>query len=87
VVLSALYEKLPASNFSRAVLERARNLAVLPVEGSGWSDWGSPERVFKSLEALGQAESLRARLISDEESAWHGHPAHSQPVGATQSAT
>jgi len=38
------------ANFSRAVLERAENLAVLPVSGTGWSDWGNPERIFQSLE-------------------------------------
>ncbi len=61
-VLRAIYDRLAPANFSRAVLERARGLAVLPVEGSGWSDWGSPERVLRSLEQRGQAESLRARL-------------------------
>jgi len=38
------------ANFSREVLERAENLAVLPVSGTGWSDWGNPERIFRSLE-------------------------------------
>lgn len=65
LVLDALYETMASVNWSRAVLESAgaaENLAVLPVAGSGWSDWGSPDRVFRSLEACGQAESLRARL-------------------------
>jgi hypothetical protein len=36
-------------HFSRAVLSQAERLTVIPVEGSGWSDWGSPQRVLASL--------------------------------------
>jgi mannose-1-phosphate guanylyltransferase len=50
-LLDALYTAMEPANFSRAVLERAQNLAVLPVAGTGWSDWGNPERVFRSLTA------------------------------------
>jgi mannose-1-phosphate guanylyltransferase len=61
-VLEAIYERTAPSNFSRDVLERAPNLAVLPVEGSGWSDWGSPDRVFRSLEERGLLAPLQSRL-------------------------
>ena len=48
-LLDALYAAMEPANFSRAVLERAENLAVLPVAGTGWSDWGNPERILRSL--------------------------------------
>lgn len=47
--LEAAYASMPAASFSRDVLAHADNLAVLQVDGSGWSDWGSPQRVFASL--------------------------------------
>lgn len=63
LVLDAMYESMASVNWSRAVLEQAgESLATLPVDGSGWSDWGSPDRVFRSLEAAGAAATLRARL-------------------------
>jgi len=43
--LDDLYRELPAANWSRDVLSRGERLAVVSVCESGWSDWGSPERV------------------------------------------
>ncbi len=60
--VAALYERVRPANFSRAVLERARGLLVAPVAGSGWSDWGSPARVFRSLEGEGSLETLFGRI-------------------------
>jgi len=48
-LLDDLYATMEPANFSRAVLERAENLAVLPVSGTGWSDWGNTERILRSL--------------------------------------
>jgi mannose-1-phosphate guanylyltransferase len=49
-----LYERLPASSFSADVLaSRPANLAVLPVRGVQWSDWGHPTRVLSTLARLG----------------------------------
>ncbi len=61
-VLQAIYAEMQPANFSRSVLERAESLSVLPVEGCGWSDWGTPERVFQSLAGLGRLDSLRQRI-------------------------
>jgi mannose-1-phosphate guanylyltransferase len=47
--LRAAYDGMSSINFSRAVLSHAEGLAVVPVAGSGWSDWGSPQRVLASL--------------------------------------
>jgi mannose-1-phosphate guanylyltransferase len=61
-ILEALYHDMPPANFSRAVLEDCGGLAVAPVHGSGWSDWGSPRRVFRSLEGTRRLARLRERL-------------------------
>jgi mannose-1-phosphate guanylyltransferase len=48
-----LYGRLEPSNFSEVVLaSRPANLAVLPVSGVRWSDWGQPERVVAVLRSL-----------------------------------
>jgi mannose-1-phosphate guanylyltransferase len=52
--MRALYARLPSTNFSEDVLgTKAANLAVLPVRGVTWSDWGEPARVFGTLGRLG----------------------------------
>lgn len=56
------YAAMPTANFSRDVLSHARELAVLPVAGTGWSDWGSPQRVFASLRGTLNHERLVARI-------------------------
>jgi hypothetical protein len=53
---------MQAGNFSRDVLSHAGELAVLPVTGSGWSDWGSPQRVFASLAGTAGHAHLVARI-------------------------
>jgi mannose-1-phosphate guanylyltransferase len=54
-LLERLYEKIPACDFSRSVLERCspEDLAVAPLRNTYWSDWGSSERIFQTLELLG----------------------------------
>lgn len=49
LVLEAAYRSMPPASFSHDVLATAGSLAMIPVAGSGWSDWGSPARVFASL--------------------------------------
>jgi hypothetical protein len=49
-----LYARLTSTSFSDRVLARpAANLAVLPVTGVSWSDWGQPRRVLATLARLG----------------------------------
>jgi mannose-1-phosphate guanylyltransferase len=48
------YALMRAANFSQDVLERgAEGLVVLPVHGVLWSDWGTPERVVRTLRRIG----------------------------------
>ena len=52
--LRSLYALLPSTNFSEDVLTGDLvNLAVLPVHGVVWSDWGDPIRVLRTLERQG----------------------------------
>jgi mannose-1-phosphate guanylyltransferase len=56
------YARMPAANFSRDLLAHARDLAVVPVRGAGWCDWGSPRRVFQSLQGTPHLAPLLRRL-------------------------
>jgi mannose-1-phosphate guanylyltransferase len=63
--LGAAYHQMAPANFSRDVLSHAEALAVMPVADSGWSDWGSPQRVFASLAGTDCHDRLVARMASD----------------------
>lgn len=53
-VVEQVYGALAPVSFSDAVLSACpRNLAVLPVTGVEWSDWGRPARVLATLAGLG----------------------------------
>ena len=60
----ALYESLAPLSFSDDVLaKRPANLAVLPVQGVQWSDWGQPKRV---METLGGMEAAWGERTADQ---------------------
>ncbi len=61
-LLRDLYTRLPSSDLSRDVLERARDLAVVAAIDAGWSDCGTPERLLRCLEEDGRAARLREHL-------------------------
>jgi mannose-1-phosphate guanylyltransferase len=64
-VVERVYEELPPTDFSGVVLSRAgANVAVLPVEGVAWSDWGKPERVLATLSGLGIVPRWAARVAA-----------------------
>lgn len=60
--LEDAYARMRPANFSRDLLSHASELAVLPVTGTGWSDWGSPRRVFESLAGSWHLERLLERI-------------------------
>jgi mannose-1-phosphate guanylyltransferase len=78
--LARSYAGMASANFSREVLETTAGLAVARVKGSGWCDWGSPERVFACLENTRALESLRSRL--DGDTAAREQPGCDQPSTA-----
>jgi len=62
-VTEYIYRTLHAVNFSSGVCEvLPSRLRVLPVPAVGWSDWGSVDRIFASLEQLGKLNDCLARL-------------------------
>lgn len=64
--LALLYGKLASSDFSRDVLQRSSALRAVPLAPCGWSDWGTPRRVFNSLRGLGEFAALSCRLQASE---------------------
>lgn len=64
-MVRALYADLEPLDFSEKVLAaRPANLAVLPVAGVQWSDWGEPRRVTATLAALGITPEWLGRYTS-----------------------
>jgi mannose-1-phosphate guanylyltransferase len=61
-ILDGAYRTMTSANFSRAILSHARSLVVAPVADTGWSDWGSPQRVFASLAGRPGHEKLVRRI-------------------------
>jgi mannose-1-phosphate guanylyltransferase len=58
------YRDLAPWNFSRRFLSHVpQHLAVLPVEGAHWSDWGTPEAIQFTLQRLNQAPPSWARHL------------------------
>jgi mannose-1-phosphate guanylyltransferase len=62
VILESIYGESDPVDFSRDILERAGGLGVVQVRGAGWSDWGSPERVLRSLRGTPDHERILARI-------------------------
>ena len=59
-ILTALYAELSDRNFSRDVLQtRPRDLSVVRVTNSKWSDLGSPHRVLTALSEIGKLSSRK----------------------------
>ena len=69
-VLRFIYRRIAPANFSRAILERADRLAVLSVAGSEWSDWGSPGRLFRSLDGTPFLRALRFQQSMVTDGGW-----------------
>jgi len=52
--LAPVYDRLPPWNFSRDFLARIpEDLLVARADDLGWSDWGTPEAIERSLAAMG----------------------------------
>jgi mannose-1-phosphate guanylyltransferase len=71
-VLASIYRTMTPTSFSRDLLARAVGLAVIPVTNTGWSDWGSPERVITSLVGTPDHSALLARICGERASSGQG---------------
>ncbi len=60
--VSQIYQRMPAADFSRDVLEHADGLELEPLSECGWSDWGTPERVVASLRGTSEYARFERRL-------------------------
>lgn len=60
-VLREIYREIAPADLSRDVLEQAPGLGVVVMEDAGWSDCGTPERLFASL-APSRRRELAARM-------------------------
>lgn len=61
------YRKMETLNFSRDILERAAERAVvLPMDGIRWCDWGRPQRVVETLGQVGKPPAFPAGLTASE---------------------
>ncbi len=66
-VLDELYETMPRVNFSSGLLERASDrIAMQPLDGVMWNDWGQPVRIVESLLAIGRQPAFSLRLLEEE---------------------
>ncbi|MFI5345983.1 MAG: sugar phosphate nucleotidyltransferase [Elusimicrobiota bacterium] len=58
------YRNMPSVNFSRDFLERVADwTVVLPMHGVHWSDWGRPERVEQTLNAIGERSAFPSEAL------------------------
>jgi mannose-1-phosphate guanylyltransferase len=70
-VIERVYQKLPSLNFSKGVLEtlsyeNRQNLRVLPVWGVTWKDWGTSDRLSKTLRQLGAPDLVTPEPVVSE---------------------
>lgn len=60
--LEHIYQAIPSVNFSSGICEPlSARLSVLPVPDVGWSDWGTPAAILRTLKKLGQYDAFCAR--------------------------
>ena len=69
-----VYQKLTSVNFSKRVLENfsyenRQNFRVLPVRGVTWKDWGTSDRLSKTLRQLGAPDLVTPEPVHLEERA------------------
>lgn len=75
-VLQTIYQDMPTRNFSRDILQPlSKQFGTMELEKVLWSDWGRPERILETLQAVGispvfppeifQEAQLSARLKTE----------------------
>ena len=61
--LATVYDRLQPWNFSHGFLSRMpEHLVVTRAGDVGWSDWGTPEAIERSLAAIGVMPPWRGRV-------------------------
>ena len=79
--LEHIYQAIPPVNFSSGICEPlSARLAVLPVADVGWSDWGTPGSILRTLKKLGEYEAFCARAeIPETQLAWQSAKRAARP--------
>jgi hypothetical protein len=80
--LRSIYEDMPPADFSRDILQKSSGLHALRLPRCGWSDWGTPERIFESLRGTVDHRALVERLRRAGESAAATHARKAQAFTA-----
>jgi mannose-1-phosphate guanylyltransferase len=70
--LEQIYEGMPSADFSRDLIGAARGLYATSMDGAGWSDCGTPERLAS---AFGSDDALVGNSPSSHVVATNGYPA------------
>jgi len=64
-VLEAIYRTMASRNFSADLIGRSTShIAVIPIEGVFWSDWGKGERILETLRLIGREPTFPLECIS-----------------------
>ena len=64
-VLESIYRVMPSRNFCIDLLQRVpEQVAVLPLTGVLWCDWGRPERITESLRAIGKQPAFSPEILA-----------------------
>jgi mannose-1-phosphate guanylyltransferase len=82
--LEAVYQEMPAYNFSSHLLQRLPNrVAVMELTGVLWSDWGRPERIAETIRRIGKTPAFPLHCL-DQPFTPHPvpKPARQVPVSA-----
>jgi mannose-1-phosphate guanylyltransferase len=63
-VLTAIYEAMPEHNFSADLLTYSTDsIAVVPMKGILWSDWGRVERIAETLNIIGKRPNFPGTIL------------------------
>ncbi len=69
-ITERVYQRIESVNFSSAICQvLPSRLRVLAMPDVGWSDWGSPKRICKTLQQMGRVEECLQRLQQRNEAA------------------
>jgi len=64
-VIDAVYQAMPARDFSSHVLQRAPDqLAVIEMNGVTWSDWGKADRIVETLRRIGKQPAFPLEFVA-----------------------
>jgi mannose-1-phosphate guanylyltransferase len=63
-MLEWIYQNMPVHNFSHDFLQKSsEHIAVIPLEGVYWSDWGNPERILHTIQWMGKTPAFPVSLV------------------------